>query len=41
MAEVMKFDDFKEHGSEAAAKVKCLARIQGIFCYDCVRFRLF
>lgn len=23
MAEVMKFDDFKEHGSETAVKVKC------------------
>ncbi|XP_015752724.1 PREDICTED: obg-like ATPase 1 [Acropora digitifera] len=33
MAEVMKFDDFKEHGSEAAAKVKCWARIQGIFSF--------
>lgn len=31
MAEVMKFDDFKEHGSEAAAKVKCWARIQASF----------
>lgn len=25
MAEVMKFDEFKEHGCEAAVKVKCCA----------------
>lgn len=28
MAEVMKFDDFKEHGSDTAVKVKCYSSLE-------------